>query len=165
MTRRSTIAAGSIGTRSSSRSRVRTKPPGCWLRWRGVPISWRARSSVSARRGSSLSRPSSSTWRSATPSFDQPQTWPDKRAGHILGQAQRLADLAHRAAGAVAADHRGQRGMVDGRRSRRSTGSPPRAAHARNRRRCRAARRGSSEMKRSNSSLCLTGSIEVMPST
>ena len=30
ITRRSTIVAGSIGTRSSSRSRVRTKPPGCW---------------------------------------------------------------------------------------------------------------------------------------
>ena len=81
-------------------------------RWRGVPISWRVSSSVSARRGSLRSRPSSSTWRSATPSFDQPQTWPDSVRGHVLGQAQRLADLAHRAAGAVAADHRGQRGMV-----------------------------------------------------
>ena len=112
MTRRSSIAAGSIGTRSSSRSRVRTKPPGCWLRWRGVPISWRASSRVSASRGSSRSRLSSSTWRSATPFVRPAPDLAGERAGHILGQAERLADLAHRAARAVAADHRGQRGMV-----------------------------------------------------
>ena len=112
MTRRFSIAAGSTGTRSSSRSRVRTKPPGCWLRWRGVPISWRARSRARARRGSVRSRFSSSTWRSGTPSFDQPQIWLGKRAGHVLGQAQRLADLADRAPAAIAADHRGQGGMA-----------------------------------------------------
>ena len=39
MTWRSSIAAGSIGTSSSSRSWVRTKPPGCWDRCRGAPIS------------------------------------------------------------------------------------------------------------------------------
>ena len=112
MTRRSSIAAGSIGTRSSSRSRVSTKPPGCWLRWRGVPISWRVSSSVRASRGSSLSRPRSSTCRSATPSFDQPQIWPDKVAGHIFRKPERLADLADRAAGSIAADDRGQRRML-----------------------------------------------------
>ncbi len=32
--------------------------------------------------------------------------------GHVLGQPQRLADLAHRAARPVAADHGGQRGML-----------------------------------------------------
>ena len=46
ITCRSIMAAGSIGTRSSSRSWVRTNPPGCWLRWRGAPTSWRARSSA-----------------------------------------------------------------------------------------------------------------------
>ena len=35
MTWRSAIAAGSIGTSSSSRSRVSTKPPGCWLKMAG----------------------------------------------------------------------------------------------------------------------------------
>ena len=49
ITCRSFIAAGSIGTRSSRRSRVRTKPPGCWERWRGVPISWRARAQAGER--------------------------------------------------------------------------------------------------------------------
>ena len=52
ITWRSRIAAGSIGTRSSSRSRVRTKPPGCWLRWRGAPISWLASSRVRRSRRS-----------------------------------------------------------------------------------------------------------------
>ncbi len=35
-----------------------------------------------------------------------------ERTGHILGQAERLADLAHRAARAVAADDGGDRGML-----------------------------------------------------
>ena len=35
-----------------------------------------------------------------------------ERAGHVLGQAQRLADVAHRAARAVAGDDRGQRGAL-----------------------------------------------------
>ena len=37
MTVRSSIAAFSIGTSSSSRPSVITKPPTCWLRWRGKP--------------------------------------------------------------------------------------------------------------------------------
>ncbi len=55
---RSTIAAGSMGTRSSSRSWVRTKPPGCCDRWRGTPISWRDSSSARRSRRSSMLRPS-----------------------------------------------------------------------------------------------------------
>ena len=39
ITCRFSIAAGSIGTRSSRRSWVSTKPPGCCERWRGAPIS------------------------------------------------------------------------------------------------------------------------------
>src|SRR6185369_11635152 len=35
-----------------------------------------------------------------------------KGRGHILGKAQCLADLANRAPGPVAADHRGERGMA-----------------------------------------------------
>jgi hypothetical protein len=35
-----------------------------------------------------------------------------ERGGHVLGQTQRLADLAHRAARTEAADDRSQRGMV-----------------------------------------------------
>ena len=33
-------------------------------------------------------------------------------AGHVFGKAQRLADLAHRPAGAIAADHGGERGVA-----------------------------------------------------
>ena len=35
-----------------------------------------------------------------------------ERGGHVLGQAEHLAHFADRAAGAEAADHRGQRGMI-----------------------------------------------------
>ena len=38
MTVRSSIAAFSIGTSSSSRPSVMTKPPTCWERWRGKPM-------------------------------------------------------------------------------------------------------------------------------
>ena len=55
------IAAGSIGTSSSNRSCVRTKPPGCCERCRGVPISWRARSRARRSRRSDELRFSSST--------------------------------------------------------------------------------------------------------
>ena len=43
---RSSIAALPIGTVSSSRSRVRTKPPTCCERWRGKPMSSLARSTA-----------------------------------------------------------------------------------------------------------------------
>ncbi len=40
------------------------------------------------------------------PSRLQPQTWEASAPGDVLGQPERLADIAHRAARAVA-DHRG----------------------------------------------------------
>ena len=46
---------------------------------------------------------------SATPSVLQPQIEAGERAGDVFGQAQRLADFAHRAARAIARDDRGQR--------------------------------------------------------
>ena len=111
ITWRSRIAAGSIGTRSSSRSRVRTKPPGCWLRCRGAPISWlrelegqaqpaigRVEVQVSKMVGADrLLRPG-----------------PDLRregAEQVLGHAERLADVAQRALRTVA-DHGGAEGGV-----------------------------------------------------
>ncbi len=65
MTWRSSIAAGSIGTSSSSRSWVRTKPPGCWLRWRGAPreLAPPVRASRRSRRSPRL-RFSSAAWSS-----------------------------------------------------------------------------------------------------
>ena len=74
---RFSMAAGSIGTRSSSRSWVRTKPPGCWLRCRGAPMSCRARSRVRRKRRSAVLRLSCSTWSFDKPCSDQPQTWPE----------------------------------------------------------------------------------------
>ena len=60
MTWRSSIAAGSIGTSSSSRSRVSTKPPGCWRQMaRECRSAARASSSVSRSRRSSRLRLSS----------------------------------------------------------------------------------------------------------
>ena len=73
---------------------------------------------------------------------------------------KRLADLADRRARAVA-DH-GRRPCRPGRGriSRRCTGSPPRGARARNRRRCRAARCARALMKRSNSRSMRAGSTD-----
>ncbi len=112
ITQRSAIVAGSIGTRSSSRSRVRTKPPGCWERWRGVPISCRLSSSVSASRGSVLSSPSSCDMPFGDALVRPAPDLTRQGGGHVLRQAERLADLADRAARAVTADHGGERGML-----------------------------------------------------
>ena len=81
MTCRLSIAAGSIGTSSSSRSCVSTKPPGCCERWRGVPISC-------ARQLERQPQPAVAeievellaASRSATPSSLQPQIMRGKRA-------------------------------------------------------------------------------------
>ncbi len=43
------------------------------------------------------------------PSIEPPQIWPESAAITILGQAQRLADIADRAARAIASDDSGQR--------------------------------------------------------
>ena len=66
-------------------------------------------------------------------------------------EAERLADVAQRALRPVGDHRRGQRGALAAVLARRCTGSPPRAAGARSRRRCRAARCARCEMKRSNS--------------
>src|SRR5215211_3055572 len=54
---RSSMAAFSIGTTSSRRVRVMTKPPTCWERWRGKPISSSASAITRVRRGSEASSP------------------------------------------------------------------------------------------------------------
>ena len=112
ITWRSTMAAGSIGTRSSSRSWVRTKPPGCWLRWRGAPMSWRARSSVRRRRRSERLRFSASTCLSSTPSSDQPQTWEDSILIRSSVRPSALPTSRNRALGAIADHGRAERGVV-----------------------------------------------------
>ena len=54
---RFSIAALAMGTTSSSRERVMTKPPVCWDRWRGKPANSRDRSSASASLCSPGSKP------------------------------------------------------------------------------------------------------------
>ncbi len=106
MTVRSSIAAFSIGTTSSSRARVMTKPPTCWERWRGKPISSRASAIALASRGSVAieADPLRLVFRDA---LHRPA--PERageRADRVVGEAERLADLADGAAAAIA-DHGG----------------------------------------------------------
>ena len=112
ITCRSIMAAGSIGTRSSSRSWVRTKPPGCWLRWRGAPMSWRARSSARRRRRSERLRFSASTCLSSTPSSDQPQTCEDSILIRSSVSPSALPTSRIGALGAIADHGRAQSGVV-----------------------------------------------------
>ena len=136
---RSSMAALPMGTTSDSGPRVSTKPPTCWERWRGKPISSCVSSSTRASSGSDGSSPAWRTCVSGRLELLRPQTVVASAATVSSRQADRLADLAHGAAGRDSRSRwrRARRGR--GRSGRRYTGSPPRAAHARNRRRCRAA--------------------------
>ena len=89
MTWRSCIAAGSIGTSSSSRSRVSTNPPGCCDRCRGNPISSWASSSV--RRSRRSCRFEVEFFRAffADAVFRPSPELRGERAGHVLGQPHR----------------------------------------------------------------------------
>ena len=81
-------------------------------RWRGAPISSRARSSASRRRRSPRLRFSSSAC-FVLDAFLRPA--PDLGGQHldqVLGQAERLADIAQRALGAIADDGRAEGGVV-----------------------------------------------------
>ena len=111
ITWRSFIAAGSIGTNSSSRSRVRTNPPGCWDRWRGAPISWRASSRVRRRRRSLQVEVQLLGVLRLDPLRPAPGLG-RQHLGQVLGQAQGLADIADGAAGPVADDGGAERGVV-----------------------------------------------------
>ena len=137
---RSAIAAFSIGTTSSSRPRVMTKPPTCWERWRGKPISSRASASTLASCGSAGSRPVRRASFSVTPCIRPAPQHAGERADGVVGEPEHLADFPDGAAGAVADHGGGKAGAVAAVARHRCTGSRPRAARARNRRRCRAAR-------------------------
>ena len=112
MTVRSSIAAFSIGTSSSSRLRVRTKPPTCCERWRGKPLSSPASSSASRepRLGGieAGSRDVLGVDAAIAPAPDAG----GQRADRVVRQAQRLADLADRAARAVVDHGRGDAGAL-----------------------------------------------------
>ena len=106
MTVRSSIAAFSIGTSSSSRPSVITKPPTCWLRWRGKPMISSTSSMVCASRRSSGSRPSStSRSRGRSPTAPAPDLARERRHG-VAAEPHGGAHLADRPLAAVV-DHRG----------------------------------------------------------
>ena len=138
---RSSIAVLTIGTISSSRSLGDDEAADMLRQMAGEahdlvgPVDHMPRSpdrSGRGRRHSASFSPSSEV--------DQPQIEPDSALMHIVGQAHRLGHFAQRRAAAIGDDGGGQRGallavfVVDVLRS------PRRASHARNRRRCRAAR-------------------------
>ena len=150
----------SIGTTSSSRLRVMTKPPTCWERWRGKAhdlVDERAHLlhawAVDVDAGA---LELGFAHRAAAHAPDRRR----QRADRVLGEAEGLADLADGRAPAIGDHGRGDAGAVAAVFLDRCTGSPPRAARARNRRRCRAARRASVEMKRSNRRSPRTGSTD-----
>ena len=103
---RSSMAAFSMGTSSSSGPRVMTKPPTCWERWRGKPMSSAASSRVWRSRGASGSRPSSLHPRRLQPAAAPAPDGAGQGGDDIGGEPHGLADLAQRRAAAVA-DHRG----------------------------------------------------------
>jgi hypothetical protein len=107
MTWRSFIAAGSMGTSSSRRSWVSTKPPGCCERWRGAgQFQGEAQAPIAEIEVQLLDV----LWFYA---FVRPA--PHLRGQHfdqILGQTERLADIAKRALGSVAGHDRAERGMI-----------------------------------------------------
>ena len=101
---RSSIAALPIGTTSSSRLRVMTKPPTCCERWRGKPTISRASAAICRTRRLCGSRPARDAHRPLPP--PPPQIEDDSAPMVSSRQAERLADLADGRAAAIA-DHGG----------------------------------------------------------
>ena len=112
MTVRSSIAAFSIGTSSSSRPSVMTKPPTCWERWRGKPTISSTISRVRASRRSVGSRPSSRTRSAGRLAAAQPQICDESAATVSRREAHRGADLADRPLAAVVDDGGAEAGAV-----------------------------------------------------
>ena len=106
MTVRSSIAAFSIGTSSSSRPSVMTKPPTCWERCRGKPSISSTSCIVCASRRSSGSRPSSTSRSRGMLPAPQPQIWLESAATVSRREAHGRAHLADRPLAAVV-DHGG----------------------------------------------------------
>jgi hypothetical protein len=110
MTVRSSIVAFSMGTSSSSRPSVMTKPPTCWLRVAGKAddLLDQADGLFQARAvgvEADLAHPRSISG----PVFDQdPQIWDDSAPTARPRQAHGLADLAHGALAAIVDDRGAQ---------------------------------------------------------
>ena len=109
---RSSIAPFTIGTTSSSRLRVMTKPPTCWERWRGNDWISSTSARIFCMRGLFTSMParlsSSVAHRAAAHAPDRG----GERADRVLRQAEGLADLADRRAAAIGDHGRGDAGAL-----------------------------------------------------
>ena len=109
---RSFMAPLRMGTVSSRRSRVSTKPPTCCDRWRGKPISSEASPMAWRMAGLAGSRPASRMCWSGMPPLLQTPHGVGERRRHILLEAQRAADLADGHARAVVDDGRADGGAL-----------------------------------------------------
>ncbi len=112
ITLRSAMAAFSTGTSRARSSRAMTKPPGCWLRWRGKPISTCVSSTHSLQIGDSGSKPFSLRRSGEHLAAVEPLSGFGHRVDAVQVDAQRAAHVAQRAARPVADDHAGQRRAV-----------------------------------------------------
>ena len=112
ITVRSSIAAFSIGTTSSRRERVMTKPPTCWERWRGESISSVGQRHHLFSRGSEGSRPAlrASVLRDAVGATSPKACWPAHR--WHPGKPEHLADFTNGASSAIADHGRGNAGTL-----------------------------------------------------
>ena len=162
ITVRSSMAALPMGTtsteaRASARSRRHAERGGAGSR--SAPASARARGRAAGLRieprladifvrQARIAQAPDGVASAATVSSERPSALPTSRTA---------------SAPAIADDGGGEPGAIAAIASHRYTGSPPRAAHARNRRRCRAAPSARRETKRSNSRSISVGSTVVMP--
>ena len=109
---RSSIAPFTIGTTSSSRLRVMTKPPTCWERWRGKDwISIDERTHLLHARAFEIDAGAVElgvTHRAAAHAPDRG----GERADRVFRQAEDLADLADGGAAAIGDHGRGDAGAV-----------------------------------------------------
>ena len=110
---RSSIAAFSIGTSSSSRPRVMTKPPTCCDRWRGKPMSsLRECKHVPHARALRIEAGPRHGILVASVRRRHPRSSDDERADRVFRQAQGLADVADRRAAAIGDDGGGNAGAL-----------------------------------------------------
>ena len=98
------MAALWIGTVSSRRSRVSTKPPTCWERWRGKPSSWRASPIAWRIAGIGRIEPGLADVRFGDVAVADAPDQAGEARRHVLLEAHGLADLADRHARAVVDD-------------------------------------------------------------
>jgi hypothetical protein len=101
-----------MGTRSSSRSWVRTKPQGCWLRWRGAPnelageIQRKAQAAVRKVEVQRLDMLVLNAILRPTPDLGR------QHLDEVFGEAERLADVPNCALGAIANHGRAESGVI-----------------------------------------------------